>query len=68
VLNLNSKTSMRCTVMAPGGGTWNARRDHSGVSRLGAPGGGGSSARRSLLREKFKGIVRLAVRDTRQVV
>jgi len=26
VLNLNRKTSARCTVMAPGGGTWTARR------------------------------------------
>jgi len=26
VLNLNSKTSVCCTVMAPGGGTWTARR------------------------------------------
>jgi len=26
VLDLSRKTSMRCTVMAPGGGTWTARR------------------------------------------
>ncbi|QCD92887.1 hypothetical protein DEO72_LG5g956 [Vigna unguiculata] len=55
-------------------GAWRWDLDHQVVAGsqwgLGAwcAGGGGSFARRSLLREKFKGTVRLTVHDTRQAV
>jgi len=64
------KTVVGSEEVAPGGGGLDRQAVAESQRDLEAwsPGGRGSSARQSLLREKFKGVVRLAVRDTRKAV